>query len=157
MIAVRFAVCDPTPEERHNAAWRLVPELFAENFGVSTADLRFARLAGGKPVCISHPDLFLSLTHTDRLAAAVVSDMPVGIDAETKGRDISARVIKRFLCMDAPDQSEALRRWTMLESAAKTEGKPVFGLTFDGIDTQKYSFTRIDLENEIIMICSRMY
>ena len=75
--------------------------------------------------------LHYSISHTKNHAFCVLSDRPVGIDAEETDRDIDLRLAEKILSpaekaryLAAPDQRTALLRlWVLKESYAKLTGK----------------------------------
>ena len=83
----------------------------------------------GKPVCENG---FISLSHTEGYAAAVLSPLPCGIDIEAE-RPVSPAAASRMLCpaektaMDKSGESYALSRFVMKEAFLKMTGAGVFG------------------------------
>lgn len=59
----------------------LLDELLA-GFGLRERDMRFEEAQGGKPVFANRPDLHFSLAHSERMAVAALSRVPVGVDVE---------------------------------------------------------------------------
>jgi len=90
----------------------------------------------GKPVFAEPGAPYFSISHTDNLAAVVLSDVPVGIDIEGK-RSVSDAMIKKAFSeadaswiLSAEDeesrQQRFLRAWTLKESYVKMLGESVF-------------------------------
>ena len=85
----------------------------------------YRRLENGMPVCDSG---FISLSHTEGFAAAVVSDMPCGIDIELR-REVSPAALHRLLApaeLSLPE-GELLPRFVTKEAFLKMTGAGVFG------------------------------
>ena len=84
----------------------------------------------GKPYFIDSA-LHFSISHTDRHAFCVVSDKPIGIDAEEMDRNIDLRLADKILSptekarLDAAaDKRDALLRfWVLKEAFGKLTGK----------------------------------
>ncbi len=99
----------------------------------------------GKPYFPGSP-LHFSITHTPRHAFCVLSDAPVGIDAEELDRNVSLKLAPQLLSAHelaqfkaSPDPRRALLTfWVLKEAAAKLAGT---GLT--GFPSQ----TRFDLND----------
>lgn len=90
----------------------------------------------GKPVFAEPGAPYFSISHTDNIAAVVISDAPVGIDIEGKNSINEALVKKAFSESDAEwilsaDDEESrsrrfLRAWTLKESYVKMLGESIF-------------------------------
>ena len=88
----------------------------------------------GKPYFENSPWHF-SISHTPRHAFCVLSDRPVGIDAEEVDRNINLKLAQKILSPAekkrfdaAPDQRAALLRlWVLKEAAAKHTGQGLRG------------------------------
>ena len=101
--------------------------------GTDIARERFDAGENGKPVCLSRPDIYFSLSHSGDVALCALSDAPVGCDAEVIGR-VTPAVAKRCF---SPEEISAFRGekdavglcrlWTLKESALKCTGR---GLSF---------------------------
>lgn len=128
------------------AAPQILAERRSENPKVMrqrlTAYLLLAKLCGGslpqmtwsengKPILCSD-DRFCSLSHTDTGAAAVIADVPVGVDLQTV-RNCSNRLAERVCCdtelallrnVTSPDERDLLftRIWSAKEAAVKVDG-----------------------------------
>ena len=119
--------------------------------------------AKGKPEL---PFGFMSITHTDGLAAAAFSFAPVGIDAEAY-RTVSEKLAKRVLSINeygkylASDDRSLflLRYWTVKESFLKLTGEGIFGgmnevtvdMRTDSVfreqDNKSYRFSQLEFLN----------
>ena len=88
----------------------------------------------GKPRFAEDP-LQFSISHTKGHVFCVLSDRPVGIDAEEKDRKIDLRLAEKILSpaekqryLATPDKREALLKlWVLKEAAAKCSGEGLRG------------------------------
>ena len=116
----------------HDAAWALLARLYRVVTGDKLPDV--VRTARGKPCFVDSPWHF-SITHTRRHAFCVLSDRPIGIDAEEADREINLRLADRILSPServrfdaAEDKRRALLRfWVLKEAAAKCSGEGLRG------------------------------
>lgn len=84
----------------------------------------------GKPF-FPGSQLHFSISHSKNHAFCVLSDRPIGIDAEETDRNIDLRLAEKILSpsekaryLAAPDKRDALLRlWVLKESYAKLTGK----------------------------------
>ena len=87
----------------------------------------------GKPYFVSGPQF--SISHTKSRAFCVLSDYPVGIDAEERTRDIDLRLAEKILSpkeKQAFDEAEdqrltLLKFWVLKEAQAKATGEGLRG------------------------------
>lgn len=121
---------------RSLAAWRLLSYALGQaGWGGDLAPV-FSRhgrpeLSGGAP--------YISLAHSGNVAAAAVSDAPVGIDVEEVSERPVARLAGKCLCADelnrfaASDDPERCfyRHWTAKEACAKLLGTGLRGYPTD--------------------------
>lgn len=134
----------------HSAAYRLLREALARDFGLPEADIR--KTDSGAPYLSSGNMPHISVAHTRGLVCCAVGERPVGVDCEPAGR-FDARPFKetvlRRICKEAeaqrvlesPDPQRAfLQHWVLKESISKAEGKGFTG------GFQKYE---IDFENNV--------
>ena len=88
----------------------------------------------GKPYFVDSPWHF-SISHTPHRAFCVLSERPVGIDAEETDRDINLRLAEKILSpvekaqFDAVEdkRSALLKFWVLKEAAAKLSGEGLKG------------------------------
>lgn len=88
----------------------------------------------GKPYFPENPKYF-SISHTKNHAFCVLSDVPVGIDAEETDRSINLKLAEKILSPSekarfdaAQDKHQALLRlWVLKEAAAKLTGEGLKG------------------------------
>ena len=88
----------------------------------------------GKPYFVDSPWHF-SISHTSRHAFCVLSERPVGIDAEETDRDINLCLAEKILSpvekaqFDAVEdkRSALLKFWVLKEAAAKLSGEGLKG------------------------------
>lgn len=86
--------------------------------------------------------VYISISHSHRLAAAAISDRPVGIDIEQPRQQLT-RVATRFL---TPEQLAGLRMrlpmlaigWTVKEAVFKLARTPGLSLTDISLDTESH-------------------
>lgn len=114
-------------------------------------------LKNGKPVMIENSDLYFSLSHAGDYAACIISNYCVGVDIETKTKqlfleekrdrlDIVAQKIltKREWELYNLTQKEEkielfLQFWTRKESYSKADGRGL-GIDLSQIETDAYAF-----------------
>lgn len=111
----------------------------------------------GKPVFAEPGAPYFSISHTDNLAVVVISDAPVGIDIEGKGRVSEALVKKAFSPSDAAwilsagdEESRShrfLRAWTLKESYVKMLGESIF------TDEARVMFENDKISDSILKDC----
>ena len=119
-------------ETGHEAGRRLLAELYREATGEDLPEI----LKGtyGKPYFPENP-LYFSITHTKHHAFCVLSDKPVGIDAEETDRKINLLLAEKILspgeksrydtCLDKP--AALLKLWVLKEADAKRTGNGIYG------------------------------
>ena len=117
---------------------------------------------GGKP-CLPDPALHFSLSHSGSFAACALSDLPVGLDLEDRGRLSDALLRRSFspeeqsLVRDATEPDLLFTRlWTGKESYVKATGR---GILFPLRNIQPLSpppgvsFWQRDLDAFCISVC----
>jgi phosphopantetheine--protein transferase-like protein len=67
---------------RFAAKSAMVAFCIAKNIGTSLKDLTILPNANGAPVCIEHPEITLSISHSHENAIAIAAKQPIGIDIE---------------------------------------------------------------------------
>ncbi len=111
--------------------WKLLQYALDHSFGYKMSDMSFERRENGK---WTSPCCFFSLSHTDTLAVAAVSDSEVGVDIENVSHRFRSRMEEKILTggeraelsnIETEEQrSEYLiRKWTVLESVFKFSGE----------------------------------
>lgn len=119
-------------ETPHEAGRSLLSRLYRDTFG---ADLPPVAVTDrGKPYFPGHPVHF-SITHTHRHAFVVLSDRPIGIDAEELDRPVNPKLAGRILSPGekarydaAGDKNRALLTfWVLKEALAKSTGDGLRG------------------------------
>ena len=123
---------------RQNLAAELAFLAAAEHFGIPA---EYDYLPDGRPQPKAE-GYYMSLTHTDGLAACVIADVSVGIDAEAE-RDIVPSLARKIL---APNESGDLREvWVKKESYLKRTGegirRPMTEFSVNEIDGSLYAFS----------------
>ena len=131
-------ICKPFSSDttEGNAARALLRSLLITRFGTDGEAL-FASLhknADGKPLLGG--ELFVSLSHSHGVAAAAISDRPVGIDIELWSplSEVNRRVLDRFFPSEETEAAksdlsgvEFCRFWTRREAAFKAFAtEPIF-------------------------------
>lgn len=116
----------------HEAGRQLLAEMYREKTGEAMPQI--AVTDRGKPYFVTG-NMHFSLSHTKQRVFCVLSDVPVGIDAEQTDRDIDLRLAEKILSPaeklryeTAPDKRTALLRlWVLKEAAAKATGEGLRG------------------------------
>ena len=129
---MRIASCELADLSGHEAGRMLLEKLYRETVGKELPPILVTER--GKPYFESEP-LHFSISHTKRRAFCVLSDRPVGIDAEEKDRDINPALARKILSSGelaqfdaAPDKQLALLTfWVLKEAAAKATGEGLRG------------------------------
>lgn len=116
----------------HDAGRQLLEQLYRERTGKPLPEILIA--PRGKPY-FADGSLHFSISHTKQYAFCVLSDRPVGIDAEEKDRKVNLRLADKILspgekaCFDAADDKHAvlLKLWVLKEAAGKLTGDGING------------------------------
>ena len=103
-------------------------ELLEDLYGAPLPEIAYTKL--GKP-CFVGSDLHFSISHTPKHAFCVLSDKPVGIDAEEKDRQLRLELANKILSPTELEQfSKAddprlalLKFWVLKEAAGKCTGE----------------------------------
>ena len=130
MIALQWMAVGPG--EGHEAGRALLAQMYEAHRGREMPAVVLE--ARGKPR-FAEDTLQFSISHTKGHVFCVLSDRPVGIDAEEMDRDIDLRLAEKILSpaekaryLAAPDQREALLKlWVLKEAAAKRSGEGLRG------------------------------
>ena len=117
-----------TPGQGHAAGRELLAQMYREVTGKALPEICVTKL--GKPY-FTEGSLHFSITHTDHHVFCVLSEKPIGIDAEELTRTIDPRLADKLLSPAekaryeaAPDQNRALLTfWVLKEAQGKLEGK----------------------------------
>ena len=121
-----------TGETGHKAGRRLLAEMYAEATGDPLPEI--TKGPHGKPYFSDSPWYF-SITHTRHHAFCVLSDKPVGIDAEETDRKVNLALAEKILSPSekkryetAADKTSALLKlWVLKEAAVKCTGRGIYG------------------------------
>ena len=116
----------------HEAGRELLARLYREETGEALPEIAVADR--GKPYFVNCPWHF-SISHTKKHVFCVLSDQPVGLDAEEKDRKVDFRLTERILSetgkrrVDGAEDKRAalLRLWVLKEAAAKLTGEGLRG------------------------------
>ena len=113
----------------HDAGRALLKKMYETRFGAPMPEI--AVTPRGKPYFPGEPVHF-SISHTKKHAFCVLSDQPVGIDAEEVDRDIRPELAEKILSPTEKarydNQKETLLRfWVLKEAAAKCSGEGLQG------------------------------
>ena len=112
----------------YDAGRRLLTQMYREMTGNEIPEILIADR--GKPY-FADGSLHFSISHTKRRVFCVISDKPVGIDAEETDRDIDLQLADKILSENEKRRYEAaldkrqtlLRFWVLKEAAAKCSGE----------------------------------
>lgn len=116
----------------HDAGRQLLAEMYENMTGEKMPEILVT--PRGKPY-FADGKLHFSISHTKRRVFCVLSDKPVGIDAEETDRDINLALADKILSEkekrryeEAADKRLALLRlWVLKEAAAKAAGDGLRG------------------------------
>ena len=130
MIALEYRVIEPG--EGHEAGRALLRQMYRAHRNMEMPDV--VEEPSGKPRFVEDP-LHFSISHTRHHVFCVLSDRPIGIDAEEQGRQIDLRLAEKILSPTekahydlCPDKREALLRfWVLKEAAVKQTGEGLRG------------------------------
>ena len=119
-------------EGGHRAGRQLLRKMYEETFGKAMPEILVTER--GKPYFQDNPVHF-SISHTKKHVFCVLSDRPVGIDAEEISRDIRPELAEKILSASEKNQYEQsenrkealLRFWVLKEAAAKCTGEGLRG------------------------------
>lgn len=129
---MKLAFCALDGETGHDAAYRLLENLYREENGQDLPQI--LRTDRGKPYFVGSPYHF-SIAHTPRHAFCVLSRRNVAIDAEEGSRKISPALVEKILSPEeklrydqASDKHRALLTfWVLKEAEAKLSGEGLRG------------------------------
>ncbi len=129
---MKLAFCALDGETGHDAAYRLLENLYREETGQDLPQI--LRTDRGKPYFVGSPYHF-SIAHTPRHAFCVLSRRNVAIDAEEESRKISPALVEKILSPEeklrydqASDKHRALLTfWVLKEAEAKLSGEGLRG------------------------------
>jgi phosphopantetheinyl transferase len=119
-------------EGGHIAGRRLLQELYESRFETPMPEI--AVTPRGKPYFVDTP-VYFSISHTPRHAFCVMTDRPVGMDAEELDRHINLRLAEKILSPGekaqfdaAEDKTRALLTfWVLKEATVKCSGTGLTG------------------------------
>lgn len=132
MSKLRVASASLDGRTGHQVGRALLERLYREETGADCPEIRIAER--GKPYFAAGIWHF-SISHTPSHAFCVLSDVPVGIDAEEMNRTVHLELAEKILSptekirFDAvPDKRAALLRlWVLKEAAVKCTGEGLRG------------------------------
>lgn len=112
----------------HDAGRQLLTELYCQQYGTELPPI--AVTDRGKPHFVTG-NVHFSISHTDKMVFCVLSDRPVGIDAEKTDRDIDLKLAEKILSPTekailekvADKQAVLLKFWVLKEAYAKLTGR----------------------------------
>ena len=118
----------PEGQTGHEAGRELLAQMYRQQTGKEMPAI--AVTDRGKPYFIEG-DVHFSISHTGKCVFCVLSDRPVGIDAESTDRIIDPKLAEKILSPaekaryeNAPDKNTALLRlWVQKEAYAKLCGR----------------------------------
>ncbi len=143
------------------AAYLLLRHALREGYGIDEMPVLVYN-QHGKPSLAGHPDLYISLSHSEGAVAVAVDTAPVGIDIEVLALpepDVVAFTMnegERELISHADDPAvQFVTLWTMKESLLKMSGE---GLRDDMrtvlADSDYYQFDVIRRAHHVCTMCS---
>lgn len=120
------------PGQGHAAGRELLAQMYYDLTGKPMPEIEIA--AGGKPY-FRDGSMYFSVSHTKCHVFCVLSECPVGIDAEETDRQIDLRLAEKILSdaekdryAQAEDKRIALLKfWVLKEAAAKLSGTGLQG------------------------------
>ena len=120
------------PGQGHDRGRALLTKMYEARFGKPMPEIWIADR--GKPY-FADGSAYFSISHTKNHVFCVLSDRPVGLDAEETDRQIDPRLADKILSPAekaqydrAENKSEALLRlWVLKEAAAKASGDGLRG------------------------------
>ena len=132
MSRFKLAFCPLEGKTGHEAGRMLLAQLYREQTGLALPPVLVT--PRGKPY-LEGEGLHFSISHTKAHAFCVLSDRPVGIDAEEGDRKINLALAEKILSPGekaqfdaAADQRRALLTfWVLKEAAAKCSGEGLRG------------------------------
>lgn len=145
LASVYLAHCAIDGCTGHEAGRQLLRQLYRAHVDNEMPQICIA--PGGKPY-FSSGNWHFSISHTKKTAFCVLSDAPIGIDAEQMDRKIDLRLADKILSPAekirfdaAEDQRQALLRfWVLKEAAVKLTGQGLRGYpnhtNFDPLDSR---------------------
>ena len=130
MIDLQWRTIEPS--EGHEAGRALLAQMYKAHRGAELPNVVLEER--GKPRFAEDP-LQFSISHTKGHVFCVLSDKPVGIDAEEMSRNIDLRLAEKILSpaekkryLACEDQHAALLKlWVLKEAAAKCSGEGLRG------------------------------
>lgn len=119
-------------EGGHIAGRNLLHKMYTEKFGTPAPEILVTER--GKPYFAGNP-VFFSISHTKKHAFCVLSERPVGIDAEEADRNIRPELAEKILSAgemaryrQATDKHQTLLRfWVLKEAFYKCTGDGLQG------------------------------
>ena len=114
----------------HEAGRKLLRQLWQTHIGGEMPEIAIADR--GKPYFVGS-NWHFSISHTKRRVFCVLSEVPVGMDAEEIDRDINLHLADKVLSPSEREQFEAaedkrialLKFWVLKEAAAKFTGEGI--------------------------------
>ena len=129
-MKIRSAVIGP--QGGHRAGRQLLQQMYEESFGKPMPEILVTDQ--GKPY-FANSSVYFSISHTKKHVFCVLSDTPVGLDAEEIDRDVRPELANKILSPsekalydNAENKKEALLRlWVLKEAFVKCNGQGLQG------------------------------
>ena len=130
----------------HEAGRQLLEQLYRQHYAMDMPPITVTER--GKP-CFTTGNVHFSISHTEDAAFCVLSDRPVGIDAESMDRKVDLRLADKILSPTekvryekAADKNAALLQlWVQKEAYAKLTGRGwgsyLYETDFDPAETKQ--------------------
>ena len=120
------------PGQGHEKGRMLLEKMYEARFGRKMPEIRIADR--GKPY-FADGSAHFSISHTKNYVFCVLTDHPVGLDAEEMDRKVDLRLAekmlspgeKRFYDLADNKRETLLRFWVLKEAAAKASGEGIRG------------------------------
>lgn len=133
---MKITACELLGRSGHEAGRALLRALYRETAGEEMPEIVIQDR--GKP-CFADSCWHFSISHTKKHAFCVLSDRPVGIDAEEMDRDTNLALAEKILSPREKQQFDAaqdkkkalLTFWVLKEAAAKCTGEGLRGYPRD--------------------------
>ena len=112
----------------HDAGRQLLAQMYRQQYGTEMPPITVTDR--GKPHFVTG-NVHFSISHTDKMVFCVLSDRPVGLDAEEITRDIDLKLANKILSpaektrLEASSDKKAalLKLWVQKEAYAKLTGR----------------------------------
>lgn len=120
------------PGQGHEAGRRLLKKMYKTRFGREMPEILVGER--GKP-CFADGSAHFSISHTKGHVFCLLSDRPVGLDAEEMDREVDLRLADKILsanekahfARETDKRAALLKFWVLKEAAGKLTGEGIKG------------------------------